>query len=84
MRTISQINQIQDERFAHHRSGVQIARLTSISVLFISVTQKIALAFASAFFNDVFRFAERDVRFARDGWLRQVMCPSGVMCAFGT
>ncbi len=40
--------------------------------------QQKALAKASAFFNDVFRFAERDV------WLRQVMCPSGVMCACGT
>ena len=41
-------------------------------------SQKKALAKASAFFNDVFRFAERDV------WLRQVMYASRVMCAFGT
>ena len=36
--------------------------------------RKKALASASAFLNDVFHFAERDVHFVRDVRLRRMMC----------
>ena len=42
----------------------------------VRVTKKKAVAYATAFFNDVFRYAERDVHFVRDVRLRRVMCAS--------
>ena len=43
---------------------VRIRKVES-SILFVS-TMKKAVAYATAFFNDVFRSAERDVHFVRD------------------